>query len=135
MSMPQGIFEHGHAPHAHEEDHLLLRPVVMAGIGLIVVLIVTAVAMFGLYHVLARQEARMSPPANPLAAAEGPRVPPQPRLQAHPLKDLEELRKAETERLTTYGWVDKRAGTVHIPIDRAMDLLAARAGGTGAAAQ
>lgn len=134
MSMPQGVFEHGHAPHAHEEDHVVLRPVVIAGIGLLVVLVLTAVAMFGLYHVLARQEARMSPPANPLAAAEGPRVPPKPRLQANPIKDLEELRKLETERLTTYGWVDQNAGTVHIPIDRAIDMLAAR-GGTGAAQQ
>ncbi|MBX3026015.1 hypothetical protein KF840_13995 [bacterium] len=135
MSLPQGVSESGHAPHAHEEDNTVLRPVVIAGIGLMVALVLSAVAMLGLYHLLARQEARMSPPANPLAAAEGPRVPPQPRLQAHPLKDLDELRKAETERLTTYGWVDQSAGTVHIPIDRAIDILASRAGGTGAAPQ
>jgi hypothetical protein len=132
MSMPQGVFEPGHAPHAHEEDRIVLRPVVIAGLALLVVLIVTALGMFGLYHALARQEARMSPPANPLAAAEGPRVPPAPRLQAHPLNDLAELRNVETERLTTYGWVDKSAGTVRIPIDRAIDILAQRAGAPGA---
>jgi hypothetical protein len=32
---------------------------------------------------------------------------------------------AETQRnLDTYGWVDRPAGVVRIPIDRAMDLLA-----------
>ena len=62
-----------------------------------------------------------------------PRLPPEPRLQAHPIKDLEELRKAETELLTTYGWVDKSAGTVRIPVARAIELLAQRAGDTGAA--
>jgi hypothetical protein len=119
--------------HAHEEDVVSLRPVVIAGIGLLIVLLLTGAAMFGLYHLLAREEARLSPPANPLAAAEGPRVPPEPRLQTHPLKDLEELHKAENELLTTYGWVDKSAGTVRIPIDRAIDLLAQRAGNAGAA--
>jgi hypothetical protein len=122
-----------HSVHAHQEDEIVLRPVVIAGVGLLVVLILTGVAMFGLYHALAREEARLSPPANPLAAAEGPRMPPEPRLQAHPLKDLEELRKAETQQLTTYGWVDKSAGTVRIPIDRAIDILAERAGNAGAA--
>jgi hypothetical protein len=129
---PQGLQEHGHAPHAHEADDLVLRPVVVAGIGLLLVLVLAAAAMFGLYRLLAYQEARLSPPANPLAAAEGPRVPPNPRLQVHPLKDLQQLRAEETERLTTYGWVDQGAGTVHIPIDRAIDLLAARGGTPGA---
>ena len=129
---PQGLQEHGHTPNAHEEDDLVLRPVVIAGIGLIIVLILTAGAMFGLYKLLAYQEARLSPPANPLAAAEGPRVPPNPRLQVHPVKDLEHLRAEEKERLTTYGWVDQSAGTVHIPIDRAIDLLTSRSGNTGA---
>ena len=36
---------------------------------------------------------------------------------------------AQTQlHLHTYGWVDRRAGIVRIPIDRAMDLLAAQAG-------
>lgn len=121
-----------HPVHAHEESDVVLRPVVVAGLGLLVFLVVTCAAMFGLYHVLAREEARLSPPANPLAAAEGPRVPPQPRLQTHPLKDLEELRTVENQLLTTYGWVDKSAGTVRIPVARAIDLLAQRAGGAGA---
>lgn len=127
------------APHdahpvtAHEETDVNLRPVVIAGLALMIVLVVTAAAMFGLFRVMEFQEARMSPPPNPLAAAEGPRLPPLPRLQAHPLKDLDELRKAEHELLTSYGWVDKGAGTVRIPIDRAMALLAERGGGAGAA--
>jgi hypothetical protein len=37
---------------------------------------------------------------------------------------LNDVRKREEDTLSTYGWVDQSAGTVHIPIDRAMDLLA-----------
>lgn len=122
-----------HPLHIHEEDAVALRPVVVAGIGLLILILLAGAAMFGLYHLMAHEEARLSPPANPLAAAEGPRVPPEPRLQVHPLRDLEALHQAENERLTTYAWVDKSAGTVRIPIDRAIDLLAGRAGAAGAA--
>jgi len=38
---------------------------------------------------------------------------------------LQELRESEELRLGSYGWVDKENGVVHIPIDRAMELMAA----------
>ena len=38
--------------------------------------------------------------------------------------DLERLRHDEDVRLNGYGWVDKQAGVVHIPIAEAMRLLA-----------
>jgi hypothetical protein len=123
------------AHHAHESTDVNLRPVVISGIGLIIILIIAALAMFGLFDILQVQEARTSPPANPLAAAEGQRLPPLPRLQTHPIKDLQELRKTEQEILTTYAWKDQKAGVVRIPIARAMELLAARAGQPGTAAQ
>jgi hypothetical protein len=31
-------------------------------------------------------------------------------------------REAHRERLRSYGWVDRKAGVVHLPIDRAMEL-------------
>jgi hypothetical protein len=33
-------------------------------------------------------------------------------------------RAAREERLRSYGWVDRRQGVVHLPIDRAMQLVA-----------
>ena len=121
------------APHAtppgvgHEHADVNARPIVIAGFGLAIMLIIVAGLMLGLYDFFAAREARLSPPANPLAAAEGPRLPPQPRLQVHPVKDLRELRAAESAILDNYAWVDKSAGVVRIPIQRAMDLLAAQA--------
>lgn len=35
---------------------------------------------------------------------------------------LGELRGREKTELTTYGWVDQKAGVVRLPIDRAMEL-------------
>jgi hypothetical protein len=36
--------------------------------------------------------------------------------------NLAELHAKEVKQATSYGWVDQKAGTVHLPIDRAMEL-------------
>jgi hypothetical protein len=33
-------------------------------------------------------------------------------------------RKGQVQRLQTYGWVDRKAGVVHVPIDQAMARVA-----------
>src|SRR5579884_637199 len=38
------------------------------------------------------------------------------------VENLKTLREADAKALTGYGWVDKAKGTVHIPIERAMQL-------------
>lgn len=53
-------------------------------------------------------------------------LPPKPRLQVNQQLDLRQLRETEDKQLHSYGWVQKQAGTVHIPIDRAMDIIAER---------
>ena len=40
-----------------------------------------------------------------------------------PQQDLEQLRRKQQELLNSYGWVDRDAGVVRIPIERAMDLV------------
>jgi hypothetical protein len=39
-------------------------------------------------------------------------------------RDWREVDAAARERLGTYGWVDRGAGVAHIPIERAMTLVA-----------
>lgn len=51
---------------------------------------------------------------------------PKPRLQVRGAADLAELRAAEEANLDSYGWIDRKSGTVRIPIDRAMQLLLER---------
>jgi hypothetical protein len=59
------------------------------------------------------------------AAVTAPAVP-GPGLDALPEATLTEIIIRDNERLTTYGWVDREAGTVRIPIDEAMRLLVER---------
>ena len=110
----------------HEKRDVTFRPIVWSAVGGLVGTLLVFVLMRWLFgHYLAR-EAELSPPANPLASTYGRQVPPAPRLQTDPLQELRRLRAAEDAVLTTYGWVDRNAGTVRIPIDRAMELLAQR---------
>jgi hypothetical protein len=49
---------------------------------------------------------------------------PGPRLQVDAQNELRQMRAAEDTTLNSYSWVDKDAGIVKIPIDRAMEILA-----------
>ena len=51
---------------------------------------------------------------------------PAPALLVREPSNLENLRAHEREELTTYGYVDKNAGTYRIPIDRAKELVLER---------
>jgi hypothetical protein len=49
-----------------------------------------------------------------------------PRLQQFPRNELYTFRIEERDRLESYGWENKAAGTVHIPIEEAMKLTVER---------
>jgi hypothetical protein len=51
---------------------------------------------------------------------------PSPQLEINERTELNEVRLREENILSTYDYVDKNAGAVRIPIDRAIDLLAQR---------
>jgi hypothetical protein len=51
------------------------------------------------------------------------RLPPEPRLQAFPAKDLASFKQKQEAAATTYGWVDKNNGIVRVPVDRAIDMV------------
>ena len=51
---------------------------------------------------------------------------PAPRLQVSPAADFAAYHAAQQHELHSYGWIDQAHGTVHMPIERAMDLLLQR---------
>jgi hypothetical protein len=55
-----------------------------------------------------------------------PVVPPQPRIEVAPYEQLQQLRIKEDHILNTYAYVDKQTGVVRVPINRAIDMLAAK---------
>ena len=120
-----------HRPPGHEREidrDIDVRRISWTVIGILVLTLVSMAAMWGLLVYLQSRAERTAPdvPAIRLQAAEEP--PPGPRLQAMPERDLVEMRAAEEEVLSTYGWSDREAGTVRVPIERAMEMLAAERG-------
>ena len=100
---------------------------------LVVLLVVTGLAallMQLLYQRFASEMSRRQPPPATLAGARAG-TPPEPRLQNTPFDELRRMRTEEDAALSSYGWVDRSAGIVRLPIDKALDL--AVAGGITAA--
>ena len=111
----------------HREDSdINVRAILGVGVGVIVAGIVIAAVVWSLYAYLANREATGAMSEFPLAAGQQLRLPPEPRLQTDPREDLRVLKQAEDDALKSYGWIDKNAGVVRIPIDQAMKLTLER---------
>jgi len=110
----------------HERRDIAPRPIVVAGAGLAVLVIVLAALMYVLFTFLAARESKESAPGSPLSGSYGRLEPPAPRLQARPILDLQALRAEEAGVLQSYAWVERDGGVVRIPIERAMALLVER---------
>jgi len=97
-----------------------IRALVYFAVGLAATLVLVIVGMIWVFRYFSQTQS-LGAPASPFVDIRT--LPPQPRLQVEPRLDLDHLRKHEDEILNSYGWVDQKAGTVRMPIDRAMDLL------------
>jgi len=105
--------------------------------GLAVSLLLVYFVVDGLYHYLDKRSEAEQAPVNPMvttAPADTRRIPsdyphevfPDPKLEEDERGQLNGIRLKEEQTLSTYDYVDKNAGTVRIPIERAMDLIAQR---------
>ena len=110
----------------HEKSDVNIIAIFAFGAGLIVAAGIVALLIFVLFRFFDVREAARVPLAYPLAISREGALPPEPRLQTNPREDLADLLAKEDARLTSYGWVDKNAGVVRIPIDEAMKLTLQR---------
>jgi hypothetical protein len=107
----------------HETRDISTRVVVIFGVSLVVGAILVHFLIWVLYVFYGSLHDKAYPRQYPMAQIGAPPLPPTPRLQTQPREDLKNLRAEEQKRLDSYGWVDASRGEVHIPIDRAMELL------------
>ncbi len=110
----------------HEERDVNIRAILTFAAGLVATAIVIHALVWLLFLYFNAREAVQPPAEYPLATGQEKRLPPEPRLQTNPRQDLRELRAAEDETLSTYGWVDRNTDVVRIPIDDAMKLVIQR---------
>jgi hypothetical protein len=110
----------------HETTDVNIRAIFAFGAGLVVSAVIISFVVWVLFKYFEAREARRVTPEYPLAATQEQRKPPEPQLQTNPREDLQQLRAEEEQILNSYGWVDKNAGVVRIPIEEAMKLTVQR---------
>ena len=106
----------------HELSDLSPKGISLFAVALLALMIVTLLACYGMLIWFGRGAARYAAAPSPMAAAPEPAL--GPRLEVEPGRALKAMREREEKQLHSYGWLDQEEGIVHIPIERAMELLA-----------
>jgi hypothetical protein len=139
MQMTQENRKHDHVPAhgSYERQDLQPAGIVYFLLGLVVVTVACILGLRGLYTYLDHRERSSQSPVSPLITHVpedtrhiAPGYPqgafPNPKLEEDERGQLNDIRMNEEKELYSYGWVDEKAGTLHIPIERAMDLIVQR---------
>jgi hypothetical protein len=128
--------KHGQGEDGFERQDMAARGVFAFLISLAVGGVLVYFVVWGLYDFMDARQKSHQPPQAPLVkqSEADPRIVlpeditkfPQPRLERNERIEIRDFRVKEEQALNTYGWVDEKAGVVHIPIERAMQLVAQR---------
>lgn len=106
----------------HELRDLRPRNIALFGAALVIVIGLVLAVSHWIFEYNAARQAKEQIAPSPLAHTRVPT--PEPHLQVYGAQDLQEMRAAEDRVLNGYAWIDKNAGIVRIPVDRAIALLA-----------
>jgi hypothetical protein len=108
-----------HEAAGYETTDASARVILLTGIGLFAGVALSTLIAFG---ILRSVEPAVSPPSTSF----NPQPRGGPRLEVSPSADGALLQSEAQGRLEGYGWNDRSDQTAHIPIDRAMAILATR---------
>ncbi|MGO8953609.1 MAG: hypothetical protein ACLPWS_07245 [Rhodomicrobium sp.] len=107
--------ETAHHLEKHEPGGIAVWPIVAIAASFT---LFVAAGVAGLYLYYAWSTRDVAPPF--------PRPFPKPQLQSTPLSDLHTLQQRQEAQLKGYAWVDRDRGIIRIPIQRALQMIAAR---------
>ena len=132
----------GPGPLNHETTDISLEGIGKLTIGFVIIVLVVSAAMYGTYRLLDRRaraadvavskldrgQGRVDVAAAPLmdppnALDASGRQPAGPKLLTSEPDWLRDIRAQQLAATTTYGWIDKDAGIVRLPIERAKQLI------------
>jgi hypothetical protein len=123
---PHDVTEPERPEPGFEERDVNVWAVGKFGIGLALLCVLCLALLLGFFRFLENENGGPERrPANRIGI-NASKLPPEPRLEETPIRDLDAMRAAEDKILNSYAWIDKPSGLVRIPIDRAIDLLAQR---------
>ena len=113
-------------PGRYERTDVRPRVVLAGALGLVIALLLAVAGITLLETWVTGVPPAISRPADLIQGLQAGPTPALPRLEPQSGADFATYHAAEEQKLTSYRWVDRNAGTVTIPIDRAMDLVAQR---------
>ena len=113
--------QHNQTKSGYETTDAQVKPLAQTGVFLTALVIASFIGMIVLFRALAYYQERFDDPVPPLV--ENRIASDAPRLQVDPPKQKFELAQSESELLNSYGWIDEQVKVVHIPIERAIDLV------------
>lgn len=105
----------------HEVD---AKRILYVGLGLLLTVWAVVVGMYLLFNFFTHD--RTGGPAPSKVLVFLPKMPPEPRNEANPLRDFNNYQARQEGALNSYYWVDRDKGMVAIPIGRAMQIVAAK---------
>jgi hypothetical protein len=108
-----------------QSDDVSFSGIVWFGVILTITTLFCAALVGGMFSVMSSRAAASDPLRSPVARPSG-ELPPGPNLLTNEPLNLQTFRQSEESLLHSYGWVDRNAGTVRIPIERAKDLMIER---------
>jgi hypothetical protein len=109
----------------HETQDVNLRGLLIITALTIVLGVLVLVGTWWFFQVLRERRKHDVTPANLMALEHGERLPPPPRLEGIERMNgkAKETKSMPSTRPNTYGWVDRKAGIVRVPMDRAITLI------------
>jgi hypothetical protein len=108
----------------HEVQEVDLRQISFFAGGLLLSILVSALALWWLLRVWVEQPLAFE--MQILPAEVTPQPAPGPGVEPFPASERLATFGQAQQQLQSYGWVDQQAGIVRIPIERAMELLVER---------
>ncbi len=110
---------HGHGVRS-EEDRISSGKVVAVGVGALVVFFFASLAAVSYLRL---RQSEQPPPSIPAELGQSKIGMVEQQIFDLAVRGTRD-RTQRLQKLGSYGWVDRDGGVVHIPIDRAMDLVA-----------
>lgn len=111
-------------PNDHETKDVDPWGLFLIGTAICLMATLVLLACWGIVRALNTKSKATEQAAPPRASKEN--AFPQPRLETEPSADLSRFNLQESQELNSYGWIDRRAGIVRIPIAEAMSKLLAQ---------
>lgn len=103
------------------EDRIPGRPIIAAGVVVVMVSVLLVAWAWLIYH---RESRLRSTPMTAPAAVSGVTISDVRQTLILEERPGRRLVLQQRERLDSFGWIDREAGMVHIPIEAAMEQLA-----------